>query len=313
MRAGRAVRKILARVRPHLLHVHSVGTYGVVGALSGRRPLVATAWGSDVLLTARAPVKRMVIRAVLRRAELVTCDALHMREALLRLGVPAAKIRVVYFGTDPTKFRPGVDGAHIRARFRLGAGPVIISLRSLEPIYDVATLIRAMPAVVREVPEARCLVVGDGTEREALQALVRSLGLSGTVSLAGAAPPEDMPAFLAAADIYVSTSRSDAGLAASTAEAMASALPVVVTASAENHLWVVEGKGGFLIPLGDAETLARRILDLIHQPAVRKAYGAHNREVIEDRNNYFREMAKMEDLYREIAGVPRARDQARSS
>jgi glycosyltransferase involved in cell wall biosynthesis len=313
IRAGAAVRKILAGVRPDFLHVHSVGTYGAVGALSGWRPMVATAWGSDVLLTARAPAKRIVIRALLARAEMVTCDALHMREALIGLGVPAAKIRLIYFGTDPTKFRPGVDGAHVRARFGLGAGPVIISLRSLEPIYDVSTLIRAMSTVAGKMPEARCLVVGDGTEREALGALVHSLGLNGTVFLAGAAPADEMPAFLAAADIYVSTSRSDAGLAASTAEAMASALPVVVTASAENHRWVAEGEGGFLIPPGDAEALASRILDLVHQPALRKAFGDHNRQVIVDRNNYFREMAKMEDLYREVAGIPHVPDQAGST
>src|SRR5574341_1377259 len=53
IRAGRTVGKILAGVRPDLLHVHSVGTYGVVGALSGWRPMLATAWGSDVLITAR--------------------------------------------------------------------------------------------------------------------------------------------------------------------------------------------------------------------------------------------------------------------
>ena len=280
LRAGGAVRRILAGIGPQLLHVHSVGSYGVVGALSGARPMMATAWGSDVLLAARAPGRRMVIRGVLGRAALVTCDALHMREALLRLGVPPAKIRVIYFGTDPTRFHPGVDGSYVRARFGLRDGPVIISLRSLEPIYDVATL-------------------------------VRSLGLTETVRLAGPVSAEEIPAFLTAADIYVSTARSDAGLAASTAEAMASELPVVVTACAENHLWVAEGRGGYLTPLGDADALARRILDLAHRPDLRKAFGTHNRQVIEERNNYFREMAKIESLYQDLAAAHGAADRTR--
>jgi glycosyltransferase involved in cell wall biosynthesis len=152
--------------------------------------------------------------------------------------------------------------------------------------------------------------VGDGSERSVLESLVRSLGLMGTVRLAGAVPADEIPAFLAAADIYVSTARSDAGLAASTAEAMAAALPVVVTACAENHLWVAEGKGGYLVPLGDAEALARGILDLAHQPDLRSAFGAYNRQVIEERNNYFREMAKVEQLYQEVAAARRAVDGA---
>jgi glycosyltransferase involved in cell wall biosynthesis len=102
--------------------------------------------------------------------------------------------------------------------------------------------------------------------------------------------------------VYVSTSRSDAGLAASTAEAMASGLPVVVTDSGENRVWVADGENGFIVPTQAPEMLAERILDLLRRPDVRARWGRANRQIIVERNDYVREMGRMEEIYRTLAG-----------
>jgi glycosyltransferase involved in cell wall biosynthesis len=108
----------------------------------------------------------------------------------------------------------------------------------------------------------------------------------------GQLPNEQLPEYLNAADLYVSTSLSDAGLAASTAEAMACGLPVIVTDSAENKLWVREREGGFVIPVQNPQILAEKVIALLQNPSTGKQWGNFNRRVIQERNNYYVEMGR---------------------
>ena len=302
---GRAVsitHRVGRDVRPDVFHVHSVGTYGVVGAMAGIRPLLATAWGSDVLIATQQRVKRALVSWVLRRADLITCDAHHMRDAIVDLGADPSKIRVIFFGTDVTRFRPRDNGTQPPAFFPRDGKVLILSTRNLHPIYDVGTLIRAIPHIIEHVPGARFVIVGEGEEREALIGLSRNLGLDASVVFAGAIAADEMPLALAAADIYVSTSLSDAGLAASTAEAMACGLPVVVTDSGENRIWVEDG-GGYVIPVRNSTALAEAILRLASDAELRSRFGGHNRKVIEERNNYHLEMRRVEETYQQLAAI----------
>jgi glycosyltransferase involved in cell wall biosynthesis len=104
----------------------------------------------------------------------------------------------------------------------------------------------------------------------------------------------------------VSTSLSDAGIAASTAEAMACGLPVVITDFGDNGRWVKNGEGGFLFRPGDHEALAQAIVWLLTHEGARSAFGRVNRTTIEQHNDYEKEMAKMERLYEELCVQPNA-------
>jgi glycosyltransferase involved in cell wall biosynthesis len=177
---------------------------------------------------------------------------------------------------------------------------VVISLRSLEPVYDLETLIKAVPTVVKKLPQAIFLIAGEGSQREYLESLANNLGIFNNVKFTGSIPNSQLPDYLTTADVYVSTSLSDAGLSASTAEAMACGLPVVITDSGENRRWVKDGEGGFLIPVRDPESLADRILYLLGNEKTRSRFGERNREIIMERNNYLKEMKRMEGLYKKV-------------
>jgi len=294
------VRKLLRSIRPDIVHAHYAGSYGLIGALSGHHPFVVTAWGSDVLLTAQSPLKRVAVRRTLHSADLITCDAVHMREAMMKLGVVPDKIRIVYFGTDIEQFQPERRNAALRTELTAGEAPLIISLRSLEPIYDVRSLIEAVPLVLKEFTDAKFIVAGRGSEEERLKRLTRSLGITESVLFVGQIPSDELPTYLASSDVYVSTSLSDAGLAASTAEAMACGLPVVITDSGENRLWVENGQNGYVVHVRDPAMLAERILWLLQDKGLRRSFGHRGRQIIEERNNYTVEMAKMERIYQQI-------------
>jgi len=101
-------------------------------------------------------------------------------------------------------------------------------------------------------------------------------------------------------DVYVSTSLSEAEIVASTAEAMACGLPVIVTDVADNKKWIDNGVNGFVVPVKDPKSLAEKIIYLLQDEDIRKQFGKINRKIIEERNNYYTEMEKMEDIYKKL-------------
>lgn len=300
LRLPRAIieaRRWIARHRPQIVHAHYLGGYGLIGAASASPvPFIATAWGSDVLMAGKSWVKSSFVRYILRQAKLVTCDAYHVAEAISELGIDRSKVRLVYFGIDANQFCPGPPDDDIRTSLQLGTAPTVISLRSLEPIYDVSTLMRASRIVLREIPEARIIVVGAGSEEDKLKDLSQSLDVSSGVIFVGRVPNHDLPRFLRSADVYVSTALSDGGLSASTAEAMACGLPVVVTDFAENGRWVQDGVNGYMFPVRDSQDLAHKLVGLLKDPELRRSLGRAGRQTVESRLSYQSEMSRMEVL-----------------
>lgn len=296
-RVGWKIKQWIRSWQPDVLHAHYVGTYGLVGMLSGFHPVVMTAWGSDVLLGRKSLIKKPFVTRSLKTADLVTCDADHMREAMTELGVDPGKIRVVYFGIDTKQFAPRDKSAEIRTRLELHDAPTIISLRNLEPIYDIETLIETVPLVAKQVPDARFVVVGRGSQEQRLRQLADRLGVCECIRFVGFVPNRELPMYLASMDVYVSTSLSDAGIAASTAEAMACGIPVVVTDTGENSKWITDGVTGFIVPSRSAIHLAEKIVRLLKDPEWRVNVGAKGRAVIQARNDYETEMSKMNALY----------------
>ena len=297
------VKRLITKIKPDILHAHYAGVNGVVAALTGFHPFVLTAWGSDVLFVAKSRIRGPLVRFALNEADVITCDADHMQHAMTRLGVDANRIRLIYFGVDTRKFRPCERNGNLRNKLGIFNSPTIISLRNLEPLYDVETLIKSIPQVLTNVPEAEFVIAGRGSQESKLRTLAESLGVLESISFVGWISNDELPQYLASADIYVSTSLSDAGLAASTAEAMACGLPVVITDSGENRKWVRNGESGFIVPVRDANILAERIVYLLENGNVRAEFGEIGRKVVEERNSYHTEMNKMENLYGELAEV----------
>ena len=295
-----SVKKLIKEIKPDILHAHYAGVNGVLGALSGFHPFILTAWGSDILVAGKSSLAKWLIKFTLKKADLITCDAEHMREAMIKLGAKPEKIKIIYFGVDTEKFSPGSKNEELMKKLGIENCPVVITLRNLEPIYNVETLIKAIPFVLKEIPNAKFIIAGKGPEEEKLKNLANNLNIPESIRFPGFIPNDDLPRYLKTSDVYVSTALSDAGLSASTAEAMACGLPVVITNTGENEKWIEDGENGFLIPVKNPEILAEKIIFLLENKNVAQKIGIAARKTIEERNSYFREMSKMEKIYEEI-------------
>ena len=177
-------------------------------------------------------------------------------------------------------------------------GFTIISTRNFEPVYDLKTLVLAMPDILCKYPDVNFVLVGKGSQEKELKDLAKELKIESSIFFPGFISNADLPQLLNNCDIYISTSLSDAGIASSTAEAMACGVPVVVTDTGENFEWVKNGETGYLVPPSEPFRLAEVIKSMILEPNEIKKVGLAGRKIISDYNDYQTEMAKMENLYK---------------
>ncbi len=177
---------------------------------------------------------------------------------------------------------------------------IVLSLRQLKPIYDIPTFIRSIPLIAEKEPRARFIVASDGPDKQSLVEMSKSLGVADKVRFTGFMSSEELQRYAASSDIYVSSSLSDAGLAASTAEAMASQVASVITDFGNNKDWIEDGVNGFLFPMKDHHALAEKVLFLIQHPDIARQYALKGRETIQERNNWRKQMESVERLYEQM-------------
>jgi len=294
------IKKLLRDIQPDLLHAHFATHYGYWGACSGFHPFVVSAWGDDVLIHPQKLWLSGFVRHALRSADAITCDGENSKQAMLDLGIKNNKIYLIYHGVDTRKFSRVHRSEELMKTLFNNTHPVVICIRGFNPIYNIETLIRAIPTIVAEYPDVNFLIAGAGYEESRIKELAGHLGVSDSIRFIGWLSHETLPAYLASSDIYVSVSLSDGGVAVSTLEAMASGIAPVVTDVGDNSLWINDSANGFVIPLKRPDILAERILLLLKNAPMRVNIGAANRRLVEEKQDYYKEMNKVHILYEHL-------------
>lgn len=297
------VGRLLKRVKPDILHAHYITNSGLLGALTGFHPFVLSAWGSDVLIAPKEfKVMKWIVNYALRRADLITCGGENTKEEMTKLRADVKKVHLISHAVDTRSFSPAQKSEALRRSLKISGSPTVISIRNLSPLYDVESLVKAIPLVRRQIPEVKFIIAGDGEQKDYLEKLASSLGDANSVRFVGWIPHEELPKYLASADVYVSTSLSDGGISVSTLEAMACGLPAVITDVGDNRRWVKEGVNGFIVPVKSPNALALKIVYLLKNKNAKDRFARTNRQVVEEKANYEKEMQKMEKLYKELIG-----------
>lgn len=252
-------------IEPDVVVGNIVQTYGLYSSLSGCKPFVLFAYGTDILIDAyRSFLHRFISSRIVRSADLVLVDSEVQRRAVRSLGCSPQKI--ISFPWVDIKQLQGVKrDQSIRTLLGWRHMPVVVSVRKLEPVYAVETLIRAIPAVVTQYPNARFLVFGDGSQSAHLTTLARELSVDSYIHFAGKYPRSSLLRYLQDCDVYVSTSVSD-GCSSSLLEAMYLGIPVVVTSIPGNTEWIADRVSGLTFDKQDSGALAAAIVWLLAHP-----------------------------------------------
>ncbi len=191
---------------------------------------------------------------------------------------PAERVAVIPNGVDTERFAPISDVAEVRRELGIGeADPVVGIVAALRPEKNHELFLEMARRVVRRLPTARFLIVGDGACRGSLERRASELGLLRNVQFLGSRG--DVPRLLGAMDLFALTSHIEAN-PVSILEAMSAGLPVVATNVGSIHESVIAGRTGFLVPPGHARLLAERVLRLLNNPVRCRAMGAAARAAV---------------------------------
>lgn len=168
-----------------------------------------------------------------------------------------------------------VDLEQLPHREREVLRPIFLSNRNFEPLYNVRCTLDAFAIVQSEIPGARLILAGDGSQRTALEARARELALH-NVTFVGRVTPDRMGALYDEADIYVNSPDID-NMPGSIIEAYAVGIPVVTTDAGGIPYIVRDQETGLMVPKGDARSLAAAALRLLREPGLAQRLAAEAR------------------------------------
>lgn len=289
-----------------IVHAHSTYPCGYIAAcvLKDKKvPIVVTPHGEDIHTIPELkfglrlkPGLAPKIDRSLDRAQLVTAISMSVKESLKDAGVVENKIRFVPNGIDTERFCKNVGGVRDWLDIDLNA-PVILSVGNYHPRKGLEILIKAMPDIIKERPEAKLVLVG--RTKGKLEPLVQEMDLNRSVRLTGPIPfplsalssmdspngsKDKLAGLYREADVYVSAAMEEGaeGLSLAMLDAMAAGLPLVATRISGNRDLVSDGVNGLLVKPGDSKALAQSILETINNKRTVNDFGEKNRMTAEN-------------------------------
>jgi glycosyltransferase involved in cell wall biosynthesis len=302
VQSARELARLVRKSKIELVHAHMARDYPLASYAARRSA------GARLIITRHVlfPLNRLHVFTLSGVARVIAVSHAVARALQKQRIFPAAKIVTIPNGIDTSRFDAGARGPD-RDEFRRRLphqGPerlLVGTIGELKELKGQEEFLRAAASLARRFPEADFIIAGEdfsrtGEARARVERLIGELGLETRVHLAGWL--EDVAPLLCALDLFVSPSRTESfGLAI--VEAMASGLAVVATATEGARESVADGVSGLLVPVGDAEALARGIARLLEDAQERARMGESGRRLARERFSLEQMVSATEQVYLE--------------
>jgi glycosyltransferase involved in cell wall biosynthesis len=287
-----ALRRAIARIAPDVVNVHYASSNAFLARALPPMPLLLSVWGSDVYeFPERSRLHRILLTGNLARATRIASTSAAMA-ARVQVLLPGAAVDVTPFGIDTETFSPGPARAQ-RDTITIGA------VKSLDPRYGIDVLLRAFKYTRDRLgagPSLRLRIIGDGPQRQELEALARDLQIDDATSFGGRISHEAVPAALRELDIFANLSRAES-FGVSILEAGACGVPVVVSNAPGPAEVTRHGETGLVTPIDDPEAVARALASLIEAPEKRTAMGRAGRALVARDYSWPRSIELLQSAY----------------
>ena len=204
-----------------------------------------------------------LLQDFMRRCQHIIIPSESMRETLVNNYGLKNNFTVIPTGVDLEAYRTA-SGEKIRKKRRWEKDIVMISIGRLAPEKNWPTLLHAAALVIKDIPQFRFVLIGDGTDRKSLEELAKELGIQKRVTFTGSLSFAETPSYMKAANLFGFASITETqGLA--TLEAMAAGLPVVAVEASGTRDILKHGQQGYLVE-NSPEALAAAIKRLLSNP-----------------------------------------------
>jgi phosphatidylinositol alpha-1,6-mannosyltransferase len=250
---------------------------------SGVQHIVALTHGHEVWWSKVWPFT-VAMKSISRHVNHLTFLGEYTRSAIAQSITKEAATRMVKIapGIDTDHFSPQ-DATQLRSELGLTEKKVIVSVGRLVHRKGQDVLVEAMPAIIKEVPQAHILMIGEGPYRSYLENRVKALGLQERVTFIGRIQYADLPRYICAGDLFVMPSRSRLagleveGLGIVYLEASACGLPVIAGNSGGAPDAVLVGETGVVVDGTNSSEIAEACIDLLNNPELCAFMGANGR------------------------------------
>jgi glycosyltransferase involved in cell wall biosynthesis len=275
-----ALRTLRSSFAFDLVHAHNaVPATDAVRRVRPSVPVVTSVHGGDVLYTARqGSASTRAVSKALRAATLVLANS-EGTAGLARI-YGAARARVVHLGTEIPALRSGAQEHSPAGGGEVSGGPSLVTVGHLVPRKRHADVVRAVARLGERHPALRYVIVGDGPQRGALQALASSLSVAGRVELRGQLDPKKALAEARRCTLFAMPSTEEA-FGVAYIEAMAAGVPAIGCRGEPGPEEIAAaGPGLELVQAGDIEGLAGRLDELLSSPARLRTLGERARATV---------------------------------
>ncbi|KAB1502483.1 glycosyltransferase family 4 protein [Corynebacterium sp. 320] len=274
-------RRMAQLIREHDIHTVWFGAAAPLAALApqarraGARRIIASTHGHEVGWS-MLPGARQVLRYIGRHVDTLTYVSRYARNRFAGAFGPDVGWEPMPGGVDTTVFRPQPElSAQLRRRHGLEDASVIVAVSRLVPRKGQDTLIKALPTILKRVPNAHLLLVGPGDYRSALRRLAVALGVEDHVTMTGPVDFAELAGYYGAGDVFALPVRTQLGglsvegLGIVFLEAQACGVATVAGNGGGAPETVIDGSTGLVVDGRSPERVADTLADLLNNPEMR--------------------------------------------
>lgn len=309
------LRRLVAKARPDVIHVHSLGTYGLLSLALPHGPArVVTPWGSELRAAQHSAARAAIVRHALRRADLVLPTSTEVAaEVTTAYGIPVARIRILSWGVsaDMIAARPPVSAVAMRSSFGIPSNATIaLSVRTTSATYRTLEIVSAFSLALAHRPDLFLVVLGGGRPdresarrardgyldqvRDAVRSIRdRALIVDRTLS------PEQMFELMSVSDIAVSVPAADQR-SSSVLEAALAGCRIMLSDIGPYREMISDGLTADLV----AEPVGVALAWHLRSASADATGQRNNREFILAREHGAEKVAELERIYRQLADAP---------
>lgn len=267
-------------------------------------PWVAVGHGSE--FRGSSKVYNTLTRLAIERAAAVIAVSNYTAGLIRDVAVPR-RLVVIPNAADGERFHPGLDTAALRVTWGVGENHILLTVGRVSDRKAQDVVIRAMPHVSAEFPDAVYIMAGLPGKEPEFSALAAELGVADKVRFVGLVPDEVLPAAYSLADLFILVSREAAdgdveGYGIVVQEAALSGVPAVVSRGCGLTEAISEGFSGVSVPPDDPEATAVAIIALLRDEERRRLMGRQARDLAL-KATWTERVAEYDHIFRELLAV----------
>lgn len=286
-----------------ILHVHYAIPHAISAHLAreivssrNNLPFITTLHGTDITLVGRDPSYLPITRFGIEVSNGVTAVSQWLRDETAKNFGTKKEIDVIPNFVDPARFRKHAGA--LSGLFASSGEKLLCHVSNFRPVKRIMDVLAVFERVSRTIP-SRLVMIGDGPDRSVAEAFCRDHHLREQVFFLGNVP--NLEEVVGAADVFLLPSEAESfGMAA--LEAMASEVPVIGSRAGGLPEVVVEGETGYLLPVGDVESMAARAIEILSTPDLQRRLGRNGRDLAEGKFNVNAVVPRYREFYERVIG-----------